>query len=236
MAVLPTPGSPIRTGLFLVRRDSTWMTRRISLVPSDDRVELALASQLREIATIALERLVFSFRVLVGDALGAANGGQDLQDPVARHVSLGECLGGHAAALLGGEREEQVLGADVLVGELLRFALGLREDSVQARRQGRLSAPAGARQTLERLSRDLGHLGRAHPELLEDAGHDAVLLLAQRHEEMFRLDQWVPGIRRVLLCGDQRLLRLLGHLVHRRHGSTFVYELEAPVSSPASAS
>ena len=30
MAVLPTPGSPIRTGLFLVRRDSTWMTRRIS--------------------------------------------------------------------------------------------------------------------------------------------------------------------------------------------------------------
>jgi len=30
MAVLPTPGSPISTGLFLVRRDSTWTTRRIS--------------------------------------------------------------------------------------------------------------------------------------------------------------------------------------------------------------
>ncbi len=30
MAVLPTPGSPMRTGLFFVRRDSTWMTRRIS--------------------------------------------------------------------------------------------------------------------------------------------------------------------------------------------------------------
>ena len=30
MAVLPTPGSPISTGLFLVRRDSTWSTRRIS--------------------------------------------------------------------------------------------------------------------------------------------------------------------------------------------------------------
>ncbi len=29
-AVLPTPGSPISTGLFLVRRLSTWMTRRIS--------------------------------------------------------------------------------------------------------------------------------------------------------------------------------------------------------------
>ncbi len=30
IAVLPTPGSPMRTGLFLVRRDSTWMIRRIS--------------------------------------------------------------------------------------------------------------------------------------------------------------------------------------------------------------
>ena len=30
MAVLPTPGSPMRTGLFLVRRERTWMTRRIS--------------------------------------------------------------------------------------------------------------------------------------------------------------------------------------------------------------
>ena len=30
MAVLPTPGSPMSTGLFFVRRDSTWTTRRIS--------------------------------------------------------------------------------------------------------------------------------------------------------------------------------------------------------------
>ncbi len=30
MAVLPTPGSPMSTGLFFVRRDRTWMTRRIS--------------------------------------------------------------------------------------------------------------------------------------------------------------------------------------------------------------
>ena len=30
IAVLPTPGSPIKTGLFLRRRESTWITRRIS--------------------------------------------------------------------------------------------------------------------------------------------------------------------------------------------------------------
>ena len=31
MAVLPTPGSPMRQGLFLVRRLKTWITRSISL-------------------------------------------------------------------------------------------------------------------------------------------------------------------------------------------------------------
>ena len=31
IAVLPTPGSPMSTGLFLVRRESTWTTRRISV-------------------------------------------------------------------------------------------------------------------------------------------------------------------------------------------------------------
>ncbi len=30
MAVLPTPGSPTSTGLFLVRRERIWITRRIS--------------------------------------------------------------------------------------------------------------------------------------------------------------------------------------------------------------
>ena len=30
-AVLPTPGSPIRQGLFFVRRESIWMTRSVSL-------------------------------------------------------------------------------------------------------------------------------------------------------------------------------------------------------------
>ena len=41
IAVLPTPGSPISTGLFFVRRDRIWMTRSISVLAPDDRVELA---------------------------------------------------------------------------------------------------------------------------------------------------------------------------------------------------
>ena len=47
MAVLPTPGSPISTGLFLVRRDSTWIDAADLLVAADHRVELALSRRAR---------------------------------------------------------------------------------------------------------------------------------------------------------------------------------------------
>ena len=83
MAVLPTPGSPISTGLFLVRRDSTWIDAADLLVAADDRIELALARQLGQVAAVALERLVGAFGILVGDALGAADRGQRLEDGVA---------------------------------------------------------------------------------------------------------------------------------------------------------
>ena len=50
MAVLPTPGSPIKTGLFLVRRCNTWMVRLISSsrpitgsnLPEDARLVMSL--------------------------------------------------------------------------------------------------------------------------------------------------------------------------------------------------
>ena len=48
MAVLPTPGSPISTGLFLVRRCSTWMTAG-SPRRADHRVELALLGALGQV-------------------------------------------------------------------------------------------------------------------------------------------------------------------------------------------
>jgi len=63
IAVLPTPGSPINTGLFLVRRCSTWITRRISLVAADDGIELAVAGALGEVDRVFLERLALPFRV-----------------------------------------------------------------------------------------------------------------------------------------------------------------------------
>ena len=84
MAVLPTPGSPMRTGLFLVRRERTWITRRIFLVTPDDRVELALAREIRQVAAVLGQRVVLLFRVFVGDSLVAADVCQRGQNRIAR--------------------------------------------------------------------------------------------------------------------------------------------------------
>ena len=62
MAVLPTPGSPISTGLFLVRRDSTWMTRRISSSRPMTGSSLPWRGELGQVAAVLLERLVGRLR------------------------------------------------------------------------------------------------------------------------------------------------------------------------------
>ena len=63
IAVLPTPGSPMRTGLFLVRRLEDLDDPPDLLVPADDRVELAGARLGGEVAAVLLERLVRALRV-----------------------------------------------------------------------------------------------------------------------------------------------------------------------------
>ena len=78
MAVLPTPGSPISTGLFLVRRLRTWMTRRISSSRPMTGSSLPCSASRGEVAAELLERLVLVLGGLVGDAVGAADLGDRL--------------------------------------------------------------------------------------------------------------------------------------------------------------
>ena len=81
IAVLPTPGSPIRTGLFLVRRESTWMTRRTSSSRPITGSSLPATRLLGEVAAVALQRLVLLLGVLVGDALTPAHLGERRSTP-----------------------------------------------------------------------------------------------------------------------------------------------------------
>ena len=71
IAVLPTPGSPISTGLFFVRRESTWMTRRISSSRPMTGSSFPSSAARGEVAAELLERLVGALGILRGDALAA---------------------------------------------------------------------------------------------------------------------------------------------------------------------
>ena len=57
-------------------------------VAADHRIQFPLARDVRQVAAVALERLVLAFRVLIGDALRSANGGQRLEHRVARDPVL----------------------------------------------------------------------------------------------------------------------------------------------------
>ena len=74
------------------------------VVAADHRVELALAGGFGQVVGVALERLVFGFGILIGDALRAADRDQRLQDGVMSGAGAVEQLAGRVAALFGDGR------------------------------------------------------------------------------------------------------------------------------------
>ena len=152
IAVLPTPGSPISTGLFLVRRERTWITRRISSSRPITGSSLPCSATCGQVAAEALERLVLLLGALVGDAVGAAHLGERLQQPLA--VGADGAQRSPGGRRCSREREQQVLGRDVVVAELARPRRSARAQHVGqvCRGLGALARDAGAelRQLLQR--------------------------------------------------------------------------------------
>ena len=185
IAVLPTPGSPMRTGLFLVRRLRTWMTRRISSSrPMTGSSLPCSASSVRSRPNFSSAWYLSSAR-LVGDAVGAA----DLAD---RLGAARPCVAPRGAQRVArprrvaGEREQQVLGGDVLVLEVAHLVLGVAQDADElARRAGGLAAGGQRRQRVER-GVDLARAARraSAPSLAEHGHDDAAVLLEQHGEQV----------------------------------------------------
>ena len=143
MAVLPTPGSPMRTGLFLVRRDRTWMTRRTSSSRPITGSSLPLRGELGQVAPVLLERLVLVLRIRIGHALAAADAGERLEDTFAGDAEPFQRLAAaDRAARLRRQAKQQVLGADVVVLHLLGVGGGGVDDHAQARREVGFGAAA----------------------------------------------------------------------------------------------
>ena len=189
MAVLPVPGSPMSTGLFFVRRDSTWMTRRIS--SSRPMTGSSLPSRARSVR----------LRLNRSSAWNCASGFWSVtRAPRRSSVSAssrrarGQPLPLEDPPGLAGvvrERDEQVLGGDVAslsFSACLPAAFRTRVEPARIRP----ARPAAAPVTVGSVAIGVVHLGRhdvrvaAH--LRDDRAHDAVVLVEQRLEQVLRLD------------------------------------------------
>ena len=190
MAVLPTPGSPISTGLFFVRRDSTWITRRISSSRPMTGSSLPSRAVLGEVAAVLLERLVLLLGVLAGDAVAAAHLAQRRE----------QLLAAHAEAV--GQRQQEVLGRQVLVAQLLARGVGRVERLLWSRASQALVAAVRLGQLRRRPRRRALRTdeGREPPASAGRAGR-RVLLAEQRGEQVVGRDLGVGCSARGLLEG-----------------------------------
>ena len=157
IAVLPTPGSPIRTGLFFLRRARIWMTRSISLLAADDRVELALAGELGQVAAELVEGGVLDF-FSACRRLGAALPSSFLRPLAAQQRSVFAALSRFTPSSVSTcaatpsspqQAQQEVLGSDVVVVQVAR----LRMDRARGP-----SWPAGVRHLIR------GHVALARPD------------------------------------------------------------------------
>jgi len=92
------------------------------VIAADDGIEFAPLGRLRQIAAVALERLIGAFRILARHALIAAHIAQRPEQPVAREAGIAKNPSDSAG--VGGHRKQQVLNGDVFVVQFFRFVFG----------------------------------------------------------------------------------------------------------------
>ena len=194
IAVLPTPGSPISTGLFFVRRDSTWIVRRIS------------SSRPITGSSLPLSARAVRSRPYFSSAWYEPSGSCDvtrwppayLLQRLEQRVALNEV-----------EREHEVLDGDVVVSELLHLVERTVEHAVQRRGRPRLGVRPRYRRQLPHAGLRLGAQGarapartvdeRARQLLVEQGDRQVVgcqLRVAEPAGELLRARDGLPGLDR----------------------------------------
>ena len=175
------------------------------LVATDDRVELSLLGERGQVAAELLERLVGLLGILGGDPLAAA----DVLDALEQHVAGDDV-----------EREQQVLGGDVLVVQLLRLVEGTVKNLGEGGADLRLLLRALDGGLCRQPSLGLGAERRSRlDELLRQ------LLVEECEQQVLGVDLRVAHPARELLRAADGFLRLERELVE-------VHQLTARDTSP----
>jgi hypothetical protein len=181
-------------------------------VAADDGIQLALARQVGEVPAVAGERLVGRLRILRRHALVAAHHRQRFEDLVLRRAEPLQQLRGGGAPGLRGERHQEMLGADVLVLQPLRFRLGGVGDQFDSRREPQVGAVRLGRRC-EQRPRVPRHGGGIEIELAQHRGDNPALLLDERDEQVLGRDLRVAQLTGKILRADDGFLRLFGEFV-----------------------
>ena len=181
------------------------------LLTPDDRVELAVAGQLREVAAELVEHgrargVVARGGTLAGaDRLLALIAGHELDHLLAHAAEIGpeadQHGGGHAFAFTH-QTEQHVLGTDVAVAELQRLAQRQLENFLRPRRERRGAArrrPGHPDRLLDLLTHGL----ERYPEGLESLGGNAFALVDQTEQDVLGSDKAVVQETRFLLSQHQ---------------------------------
>ena len=180
------------------------------LLAPDERVELALASELREVAPELVEDgraagplgvALLTGRAARGARLLAGLAGHHLDDlgAHARHVGaeIAEDLGGDAVTLAH-EPEQHVLGADVGVTQLEGLAQRELQDLFRARgERWRSRRRVGVRP--DRLLDLLAHDVKGDPQGVEGLGGDPLTLADQAQQDVLGSDEGVVEVAGFLL-------------------------------------
>ena len=202
MAVLPTPGSPMSTGLFFVRRARIWMTRWISFSRPITGSSLLSRANDGEVAAELVQRgrglLRRRLRLLLARLRGGAlvvAGAADLQDGLPQPVGgdvVPRQVAGHDASLLLDGGQQEVLGADVLVAHVAGLFGGILQDLLAAL-GGRDVAEDQAALALGQALLDLRlHLGDVHLDAQQRLDRDAFPVLQEGEDDV--LGQELVGV------------------------------------------
>jgi hypothetical protein len=167
------------------------------LVPADDRVELPASREIGQVGRISPEGLELVLGVLVGNASGAADLTQGMEDVVGGGAELPEDV--RRFAFSSNHRQKKVLGRHVIVLKFLCSLLGKREDVRERARDSdvRLAGDLGKRS--EAAFRGGPDSARIGPELREDGHDDSVGVLAEGRQQMERANLRMAEAFRQLL-------------------------------------
>ena len=180
------------------------------VVAANDRVELTFARHLGQVAAVLGQGLEGPFRVGRGNRVGT-----QLRERLSQRISIDSSLGEDAArlGLRCGQRDEQMLGRDVLVAGGLGALTRVADDREQGVRG--LSATSrcalGAGQRNEGVAGARTNRARIGTNGLEQGERDTLALFNQCLKQMDRLHLRVTGCTSSLQRRGDGLLRLRCH-------------------------